>query len=513
MNATDSETAFLASCLLDSRIFADARDDLRPGDFIDPKNQEFFYALLDAAELGIITSNGSGAPVDLTALFAFLNDTNRMEAVGGPGRIANLVERLITTVDSKYHLDKIRKASIFREMNELTAPENKMDVRTKIERIDSLHNKLIDLQGRQQQILHAYETSVTNFISNEPTPLEYILDDLLPRNIVAALIGQGGVSKTYLLTLVSICLASCEAVGPFRPARPTKVLALFAEDSRNEVHRRVHHTIKNILPNMSDHKRNLLIENLHITSVLGTIRPLMELRNGNPVRSPGFSWLEKTIEAHPGLDLLILDPKSRIYGLEENSNEHNTAFVACLEDLSLRFDLTILFSHHAAKATAATLTQHASRGGSALVDACRWVANMRPIDDKTAEKFGINARQYVEFDVTKNNYAAATPSSIFFRRQAEGVLQPVDLWSDRFKDLAETLSQTLIDHPYVSRHDLVFGTKGKDVRDQLKETGKISRQDLEGLVDYCLREGMLQTESVKTSSQGRPRTVLKARLI
>jgi len=510
MQICDSETALLATFLLDSSILAAGRDTLTPRDFSNPQNAVLYGSLLDAIELGVIPCNGTSEPVDLVAFYGHLNDVGRMAAIGGPERIAQLVESIYTTIDFQYHLDRTRSASILRQLNEISDPESGLDQQTKIAKIADLNARLLDLREGRLTPLHNHETSATEFVTNTPPPLDYILQDFLPRNIVGGIIAQGGVGKSYLFTLFAVCFATGETVGSFRPARPTNVLCIFAEDSRDEVHRRTYHTVRHLLPVITEATHNLLNKNLHVVSMLGKILPLLELRNGNAVKAPGFTWLEKTISSHPGLEVLILDPKSRIYGLEENSNEHNTAFVASLEELSMRFGLTILFSHHAAKAAAGTLSQHAARGGSALVDACRWVANMRPLDDEAAAKFDVNPRQYIEFDVTKNNYAEATPQSLFFKRGQHGILEPANLWNDRFKQLAAVLTETLLDHAYLSRRDLVFGAKGKEVRDRLKETAKVSRADLEGVIDFCLREGTLEIASIK-GERGQERNVLKVR--
>jgi len=137
----------------------------------------------------------------------------------------------------------------------------------------------------------------------------------------------------------------------FKPVKPVRVLGLFAEDPDNELHRRVHFTVKHIFPDLDSATTDLLFENLHLKSVMGQVKPLMKREQGNPIRSKYLEWLRKTIEAHRDLEVLILDPKSRFYGLDENSNDDNTAWVSALEELVRDYGLTILFSHHVNKAS------------------------------------------------------------------------------------------------------------------------------------------------------------------
>ena len=76
----------------------------------------------------------------------------------------------------------------------------------------------------------------------------------------------------------------------------------------------------------------------------------MFLDGATPKRSLWYGWLDRTIENHGPLDLLILDPKSRFFGLDENSNDHNTQWLAGLEALTIKHrPLAILFSHHVPK--------------------------------------------------------------------------------------------------------------------------------------------------------------------
>ena len=64
---------------------------------------------------------------------------------------------------------------------------------------------------------------------------------------------------------------------------------------------------------------------------------------------------------------------------------------------------------------AGSMNQASSRGGSALTDGCRWVANIKTMDHKTAEKFQVaDPHNFVMLDVTKSNYAPKLPEPSLF---------------------------------------------------------------------------------------------------
>jgi hypothetical protein len=358
------------------------------------------------------------------------------------------------------------------------------------------------------------ETSLRGYIGKPPPDRRYLFADMLPEKIIAGLIAPGGTSKGFLLGAWAVGLASGQTVlKHFEPVRPVKVLILLAEDSEEELHRRIHHIARITLPEMTGEVERILFENLHGKSVMGKVGPLMDFRNGNPARTEHLAWLKRSIEAHQGLEVLMLDPKSRFYGLDENSNDHNTAWVACLEEVVRDYGLTVLFSHHVSKASSGTLAQTSARGGSALVDACRWVANLRTMDEAAAKTYEIeNPKMFVEFDVTKSNYAPALPRTLYFRRGEEGVLVPVNLEFLRLKEMAEELCSLVLDAYQTdastfTKRELRDQRQGGTIREALKNSfAKCTRQDISNVIDYCLKEGRLVQEAYGGST--RPRDVL-----
>jgi RecA-family ATPase len=319
------------------------------------------------------------------------------------------------------------------------------------------------------------------------------------------------VSKSFLEIILGIGAATGQTVlKHFKPAGPLKVLGLFAEDPEGELHRRVHRTVKAVFPEMDRETMEALFENLHLKSVMGWIRRLMKLEHGNPERSEYFDWLKATIEAHEKLDLLILDPKSRFYGLDENSNDHNTAWIACLEEFSRDYGLTILFSHHVSKQSGGALSQSSARGGSALVDACRWVANLKTMHEKTAEKVKIeDFNSFVEFEVTKSNYAPRLPATLYFKRSEHGILVPINLQFQRLREKVEMLCSSLQaerkDGKTFTKQELLYRPCGKEVREQME----CKRKVLADALEYAIKEGWISTASLSNvEGAGRPKGIL-----
>jgi replicative DNA helicase len=340
------------------------------------------------------------------------------------------------------------------------------------------------------------ETCINSFLTEPPPPRTYYFENLIPRGIVGNISARGGSSKGFLLLTLGMGLATGEKVlGYFRPEQPTKILALFSEETEDELHRRIHFTADTLFPDMGEGTRQLLTENFHAKSVIGMVGGLMELYEGNPVPGPKYDWLVKTIEAHEGLELLLLDPKSRFYGLDELNNDHNTAWLICLENLRNKYGIDVIFTHHVSQSQGDRLTQTAARGGTALIDGVRWAANLRTLTEKDGKTFDLeDHRRYIEFDVTKSNYAPMLPQSLYFKREAEGVLLPVDLRQTRLQQIADEIKRLyhemqLSDGAMLTKRELVQRKEGAELRDRVKEAiPSCTNKDIAQAIDRALKE-------------------------
>jgi len=368
--------------------------------------------------------------------------------------------------------------------------------------------------GYFQPLDYGNITPTSEFNKRPPPARRYLFKGLLPAGIIGGLIAVGGTGKGHLNIIFGLCLATGKKIGPLEPARKFKVLYLAGEDSQEELHRRVHAAVQALWPDKSSPRE---IDNFLPVSVMGKLGPLMHLdRAGNPVNAPAYAWLCQTLENLPDLEVLILDPKVKFYGLDENNNTHCGAWINCLESLEARFKITILFSHHESKARAGTMDQASSRGGSALTDGCRWVANIKTMDSTTAQTFRvIDPHNYAVLDITKNNYAAKLPAPIYFRRVAGGALIYVDLTTERVRVIADQildrLSKEEADGRHFSRRDLLYDKKAKPVIDEIKEVvpGFNRIRDITHAVDYLLDAGWLKEEKVREAKTGPEKTILR----
>jgi putative DNA primase/helicase len=342
-------------------------------------------------------------------------------------------------------------------------------------------------------------TKLKGRVQQRPKPKEFLWNcwgnGFLPKGVVGVIAATGGTGKTFVLLALGLMTAAGKAFGPIESIKPCKTLIICGEDDQEEVERRLWDVSNGDFPDL-----------LHAASVYGSVGPLMELEGNKPIRATGFHWLEETIQKHPGMELLIFDPKSRFYGLDENNNDHATQWIQSLEYLSKEYNLTILFSAHTSDANSGQISQKMNRGASALVDGCRWQAGLVRLDQKTADHYGIeNPRGYIALDTPKNNYAADAGKPLYFRRGENGQLEYCNLKEDGDKAKCEKILELVAADPtFYTRYELL---RDKDFFTDMKDVfKKIKKDEMKPLVDRLIDEKKLVEEAVKTD--GRTRNII-----
>ncbi|MFT5726221.1 MAG: RecA-family ATPase [Desulforhopalus sp.] len=348
-------------------------------------------------------------------------------------------------------------------------------------------------------------TCLKNKVFSRPPAREFIFvingNGLIPKGIVGAFTATGGTGKTFFLLHLGLAAACGGSFGTIKASRPLNTLAIVAEDDEEEMRRRSWDICKGNFP-----------DKFHALSVYGELAPILKLENGNPVLTESYDWLEETIRKHEGLELLILDPMSRIYGLDENNNGHATVFIQALEQLAKKYQITILFSHHTGKTRSDEITQDMARGASALIDGCRWQAGIVRMSNKLADRYGIDdPRSYIVFDAPKNNYGPDMANVLMFRRCEYGVLEYVKPEEKLLKEKSMALLKTLkIDPEQYTFNELKNTSKGQGIAKELKkEFDKFTQsKDMEKALNYLLKEGLLMLKDVGNSKN--PREILEA---
>ena len=212
---------------------------------------------------------------------------------------------------------------------------------------------------------------------------------------------------------------------------------------------------------------------------------------------------KKITELNPGL--IIIDPKSKFYGLPEDCNTSAAIWLNHIQELIMNVDATILIPHHVSKAGTHFLDPSSSRGASAFIDGCRWAANIKVMDEDTGKKFYIdNHKSYIEMLVTKSNYTALPSEPLRFKHVEGSGLEQVDLSQKGLDGIVDLICNVLETNPHkmASQNEILRLKEGEFVRNYIKKHDKkVSRSDINNAIIYGLQTNIFYELDVQAGTK------------
>lgn len=361
---------------------------------------------------------------------------------------------------------------------------------------------LVQASSPATSLFDIADARIGGYLQTSPPPQRWVLDGFLPLGIVAAVVAQGGAGKSQLLMQLCYSVATGIALaGQWAVGEPGTVLMLCAEDSPEEIHRRVHRIHKQIGSGMAASMQKQLEDNFLIRSMTGMDVLLTQATPKNEVvRTALAEQLLLTAQQAQNLKLIIIDPASRFRGGDENSNLHATRFVQTLEYLALNTGATILIAHHTGKGSTNSreTSQDASRGASALTDGIRWQLALTPLTSVSKGYKGLpaNARHlYMEAKLVKTNYTAPQPE-VLLLRGPDGYLQVTfDPSATTPKFIQDKLDLLSVLHIVQSAPDGITARQLEARHGGVNKALKISEKALRELVTAGRHDGLLKGEA------------------
>ena len=316
---------------------------------------------------------------------------------------------------------------------------------------------------------------------------------------------------------MAVAKATGHEIPPFSASEPGRVLLLNVEDPDRELSRRVHHFAKTYP--LSDRERALLRKNLIVLPGRGKVRPFMKLEYGSPVEDASFRWFTAMVEQYDP-ELIFLDTKSRLYGLEENSTDHATRWLGLFERLLVpRPEMSIMVVSHTSKANAQSESAHADRGGSGFPDNARCVLVLCRPQDADLKKLGQDAdpQRFAKLVVAKQSYGPEAPP-VFFEKDEHGVPVLVELRDTEAEARSAALDQ-LVDI-LRTEHPDGLGKRAlerlddetcKNLRREIIDTAGITAGDWKPVIQLGIESGRLIVETEQCPDNRNKRQVVKAR--
>lgn len=377
--------------------------------------------------------------------------------------------------------------SIFRESALYDVKWDRLDYR------DNTIAKAIELEQQSPKTIRPeiklLDTKM--MITTPPAETPWLIRDFIPEGQTGQMIGDGKIGKSSMLIQIAVAVASGISKAPFFIDTPNSVLIVNVEDPSEQIHAKVYHQAKHF----DGIDLGLIKANLHIADGLGKIGPLMLLGpNKAPIQSDYGKDLEALIHRHKP-KLVILDTKSRLYGLDENNNDHATQWLFQLERIAREVNCSFLIAHHTGKGQ----SKQTGRGASAFDNNTRFRIILTSMNEATASKFGVEQDELENLFLmtTQSNYSIKSKTHCF-KRGEYGIPILVNYGEQRWHQAEELLYDLLKEHP-LTKQELLRNSSvnAKAVRDPLHEMHKITAKECGILLDKLEKAGRLSYE--KTS--------------
>ena len=215
-----------------------------------------------------------------------------------------------------------------------------------------------------------------------------------------------------------------------------KILFISTEDDEEELHLRFNGIIAGTAQKYGiseDLIWSALGSNLHLVSLAGRTQPLID-KNMEPTSY--FSILLSTIKLYPGVDLIVIDTRSRFSGVDENSNAAVSQELSMYEILSnIAGKSSILIIHHTSKAALRANSQGGyvadqttARGASAFTDNSRLTIDMALVRGKEVRgQTGASEHQsLVRLSITKCKYGPLPQKPFYLLFDQNGLYDVVE---------------------------------------------------------------------------------------
>lgn len=244
-------------------------------------------------------------------------------------------------------------------------------------------------------------------------PRAWLYDGHYIRKFVSATIAPGGVGKSALKLVEAVSMATGKGLLTGKNTKPLRVWLWNGEDPQDETRRRAAAIYRHFGITREDLGDRLFIDSGRSVE----ITLAKETRGGLTIVEPVRDALIDAIKKNR-IDVLIVDPFVSSHQVSENDNTKIEAVAKTFCRVAERADCAIELVHHSRKTGGAEVGAEDSRGGSALINACRQV---RVINQMTKDEAGKNRvdeatrRRYFRVDDGKANLSPYSEANTWFR--------------------------------------------------------------------------------------------------
>lgn len=267
------------------------------------------------------------------------------------------------------------------------------------------------------------------------------------------------------------------------------VLYISAEDPDESIHQRVYGIAQQISTETGIGAEDLFkicSERLLVMNLFGNVKPLFSKGKEGVQRTSGFRYIKEVMDCIQP-KLVVIDPKARFSGLDENDNAVVAQEVAGYEALKGDSKMNLIMVHHVNKSAVANpSTPGGFRGASSFFDSLRVCFNMIKLSPNQLADLNISRDRgidYLALENTKQNYCQKS-GRIIIRRDGFR-FECIQL--EENTDLEEEL-ENFVEHIM----DLISENAPYSVSGLKKAWGeKVSDRRVRRAVNHGIQEGKL----------------------
>ena len=346
-------------------------------------------------------------------------------------------------------------------------------------------------------------------------PTEFVLDGWLPRSTVGLLVAEGGTGKTMLALRLAMAVAGGRDLFGI-PTRQGKAVLLGLEDPEDVLRRRT----KSIYdaeaeefdaakgsahlygPSYVTYGNNLR-QRFICRSLVGSELHLVRTGSGGVEQG---EWIERLTDALKDVgqvELLVLDPLSRLHGLEENDSSVGTALINAAERIAQEIGCAVLITHHTGKDNSRkrATDSYAARGTSALADGARTVLRLVPAEENAGSLYSDITEDDIENGLilnlvhAKSNYGPRQ-AKLWLRKDEAGISLfvpvPKNAFLGRWAAFADWWKQHMSPKPVYK--DSLVQRRG-EIWGKLMTTGQVT-----AFMQQAIDEDLLQPTNAKAKN-------------
>jgi RecA-family ATPase len=364
--------------------------------------------------------------VDLSG--SLVTDAGKVEVGERNDLLAKLAGKLFYDGAS---LEEVKAALLEKNWNDFDPPLSDDEVKVIAHSINKTHERRQERMRKEVGVDD--DTSLAFVIQSDPPPQPYLVKGLLPKVRTGVVAAEGGTGKGYFALQLALSIASGEDFFGYEVLDPGPVLILNAEDDRQIAWIRMKAILR--ATNISFQEAEKAVKNIHFPDIFRANTQIFP-------NDGGMLGLIEQMAERIKPKLIIIDPISKFFMGDHNSQSEASAFVGLVDRLSDKTGaMCQLFAHNnkdSMKAGSKAKQKSPSIMGSvAIPNSARHVITISAFDDSEGMKFGLTPRDafdHVTVSVAKSNYSRSGQQIVLYRNpegEKAGAFELADLQRER----------------------------------------------------------------------------------